>query len=65
MKNNVKYSITGEAKTQCPECSAWKPAQYEFCWNCWGKKPQNTVKPTNTEGYGSWKDGTESSDPNF
>lgn len=41
----VKYSVTGEPKTKCPECDAWKPAQYELCWNCWAKKPQNTVKP--------------------
>jgi len=59
MKNKV--SITGEKKVLCKECGDYfHPAKYEVCFNCWSKKPQNNVKPSNAEGYQSMKDYQES-----
>ena len=35
--------IFKEPKKICPECGAKFPAKYKVCWNCWSKKPANTI----------------------
>ena len=61
INDKVKYA----GKKLCKECgNQYHPDQYETCWDCWSKKPANTIK-NYAEGYASSKDWTESADPKF
>jgi len=55
-----------KGKVLCKKCkSNYHPEQYPMCWDCRSKQPSKVLKGYKNEGWESWKDATESSDPNF